>query len=39
MRASAKISEIELFGYKTVSNTDDDPIDEPQEHQVDTLLF
>ena len=39
LRASAKISEIEIFGYKTSDPIGDDPIDKPQEETSALLLF
>ena len=39
VRAAAKIREIEIFGYKTAKNINDDPIDEIDTDELDALLY
>ena len=39
MRATAKIREIEIFGYKTAKDIEDDPISKIDADQLDALLY
>ena len=38
VRATAKIREIEIFGYRTAKNIKDDPIEAEDTDQIDAFL-